>query len=61
MFSVILLGQMWVSVVTDLLRAKRNQLQITKVGDVRLKLTKMEPRIKQICNQHQAQSSHLTI
>ena len=43
------------------MRAKRNQPQITKVRDLRLKLTKMETQIKQLCNQHQAQSSHLTM
>jgi len=57
-FSVILFGRMRVSVVTDLLRAKKNQLEITKRGGLRLKLTALQPRIKQICNQHQAQSSH---
>ena len=46
------------SVVVDLLNAERNQLEITKRGDLRLKLTKLEPGIKHICNQHQAQSSH---
>ena len=46
------------SVVAELLQAKRNQLEINKRGDLRLKLTKLEPRIKQMCNQHQAQSSH---
>jgi len=44
--------------VVELLRAKRNQLENCKDVDLRLKLTKLEPRIKQICNQHQAQSSH---
>jgi len=29
-FFVILFGRMWVSVVADLLRAKRNQLETTK-------------------------------
>jgi len=46
------------SVVADLLRVKINQLEITKRCDLRLKLPKVEPRIGQICNQHQAQSSH---
>ena len=46
------------SVVADLLHAKRNQLEITKLGDLRLKLTKLEPRIKQLCSQHHAQGSH---
>jgi len=48
--SVILIVKCGVSVVTDLLRAERNQLQTMKVGDLRLKLTTMEPPIKQICN-----------
>jgi len=63
-FSVIFFGRMWgYSVVADLLRAKRNQLEITKRGDgaLRLKLTKMEPRIKQTCNKDQVQRSHLTM
>jgi len=42
-----------VSVVADLLRAKRNQLDITKRGYLRLKRAKIEPRIKQIFNQDQ--------
>ena len=46
------------SVVADLLHAKRNQLEITKRGDLRLKLAKLEPRIKHLCSQHQAQGSH---
>jgi len=46
------------SVVVELLHAKRNQLETSKRGDLRSKLTKLEPRIKQICKQHQAQSSH---
>ena len=46
------------SVVTDLLQAKRNRLEITKRGDLRLKLTKLVPRIKQICSQRQGQGSH---
>ena len=34
----------------ELLRAKRNQLEKCKRVDLRLKLTKLEPRIKQTCN-----------
>ena len=44
------------STVVDLLHAKRNQLEIVEKGDLMLKLTKLEPHIKQICNQHQAQT-----
>ena len=46
------------SAVDDLLQAKRNRLEITKRGDLRLKLTKLSPRIKDICRMHQAQGSH---
>jgi len=49
------------SVFADWLRGKRNQLEINKSGDLRLKLTKVEPGIKLICNQHQAHSSHLAM
>ena len=46
---------MWLySTVVYSLHAKRNQLEITKKGDLMVKLTKLEPRIKQIYNQHQA-------
>ena len=46
------------SAVADLLHAKRNRLEITKRGDLRLKLTKLSPRIKDICRMRQAQGSH---
>ena len=36
------------SVVADLLNAESNQLEIITRGDLRLKLTKLEPRIKHI-------------
>ena len=39
-------------------KAKRNRLEITKRGDLRLKLTKLVPQIKQICSQRQGQGSH---
>ena len=42
----------WFSVVVELLRAKRNKLEISKCDNLRLKLTKPEPRIKGICYQH---------
>ena len=34
----------------DLQHAKRNQLEITEHGDLRLKLNNLKPLIKQICN-----------
>ncbi|XP_042229496.1 SCAN domain-containing protein 3-like [Homarus americanus] len=46
------------SAVNDLLLKKRNRLDITKRGDLRLKLTKFLPRIKSLCSRHQAQGSH---
>ena len=46
------------SAVNDLLVNKRNRLVITQRGDLRLKLTKLEPNIKSLCSKHQAQGSH---
>ncbi|CAH1099092.1 unnamed protein product [Psylliodes chrysocephalus] len=46
------------SAITDLLLKKRNRLDISKRGDLRLKLTKLEPNIKSLCSRHQAQGSH---
>jgi len=46
------------SVIVELLRAKGNRLEISKRGHLRLKLTKLEPRIKQTCDQHQTPNSH---
>ena len=46
------------SAVDNLLEAKRNRLEITKRGDLRLKLTKLSPRINDMCRMHQAQASH---
>ena len=37
---------------------KRNQIAIALCGDLRLKITKLKPQIKHICNQHQSQSLH---
>ncbi|XP_029633744.1 SCAN domain-containing protein 3-like [Octopus sinensis] len=37
------------SAVDNLLEAKRNRLEITKRGDLRLKLTKLSPQIKNLC------------
>ncbi|XP_053990033.1 SCAN domain-containing protein 3-like [Hylaeus volcanicus] len=46
------------SAVNDLLIKKRNRLDITQRGDLRLKLSKLEPNIKSLCSKHQAQGSH---
>ncbi len=46
------------SAISDLLLKKRNRLAITKRGDLRLKLSKLVPRIKTLCSKHQAQGSH---
>ena len=46
------------SAVNDLLPKKRNRLDITKRGNLRLKLTKFRPLIKFICSRHQAQGCH---
>lgn len=46
------------SAINDLLSKRRNRLDITHRGDLRLKLTKLEPNIKFLCSQHQAQGSH---
>ena len=46
------------SAVNDLLLKKRNRLDITRRGDLRLKLTKLEPDIKSLCRRHDAQGSH---
>ncbi|GFX26418.1 SCAN domain-containing protein 3 [Trichonephila clavipes] len=40
--------------VNDLLSKKRNQLDITKRGDLRLKLNKLKPNIKYHCRSHEA-------
>ncbi|XP_029641288.1 protein FAM200A-like [Octopus sinensis] len=42
------------SAVDNLLEAKRNRLEITKRGDLRLKLTKLSPQIKTcaVCIRH---------
>ncbi|XP_067137758.1 protein FAM200C-like [Centruroides vittatus] len=46
------------SAVSDLLTKKRNRLDITQRGDLRLKLTKLEPDIKSLCKKHQVHKSH---
>ena len=46
------------SAVDNLLESKRNRLYITKRGDLRLKLTNLSPRVKDMCRLHQAQISH---
>ena len=58
-FASIHLVEYTYSVGTDLLqRSKKNKLEITKCGNLRLKLIKLEPRNNRICSHHQAQSSH---
>ena len=46
------------SSVVDILTKKRNCLDICKRGDLRLKLTKLEPNIISLANSHQPQGSH---
>jgi len=46
------------SAVTNLLTKKRNQLQIVNRGDLRLLLTKIEPRITKLVAAHQVHPSH---
>ena len=46
------------SAVTEILCKKRGSLDITRRGDLRLKLTKLMPDIKSLIRQHQAQGSH---
>ena len=46
------------STITDLLTKKRNRLDITKRGDLRLKLTNLKPEIKKLCKTDQFQMSH---
>ncbi|GFX07941.1 uncharacterized protein TNCV_4162101 [Trichonephila clavipes] len=38
--------------------ARKLRLDITQRGDLRLKLTKLEPNIKSLCSKHQEQGSH---
>ncbi len=40
------------SAITDLLIKKRNRLDVTRRGDLRLKLTSVEPNIKHLCSIH---------
>ena len=53
--SVIAFRCMWMCCI-EYVPAKRNHLEKAKRGDLKLKLTKLEPRIKRLCNHHQAQS-----
>ena len=46
------------SAVNNLVTAKRNRLEITQRGDLRLKLTSLEPQIKKLCSRQMAQFSH---
>lgn len=46
------------SAVNKILTKERNKLDISKRGDIRLKLTKIEPNIEEIMENHQSQGSH---
>lgn len=46
------------SAVTNLLSKKRNRLQISDRGDLRLYLTKIEPNIESLLKKHQVHPSH---
>ena len=46
------------SIVDNLLLKKRNSLDITKRGDLRLKLTGFVRNIEVLCSEHQPQNSH---
>ena len=46
------------SAINDLLLKNRNPLDITRRGDLRFKLTKLESDIKFLCRRHDAQGSH---
>ena len=43
------------SAVTDILTKKRNKLDVFARGDIRLKLTQIQPRIQALASQHQVQ------
>ncbi|GFW47116.1 uncharacterized protein TNCV_55691 [Trichonephila clavipes] len=57
-FSSSYLAECCFRAVNDLLSKKRNLLDITKRGDLRLKLTKLEHDIKSLCRKHDASRSH---
>ena len=59
-FLSLYLAECGFNVINDLLlkKKKKNQLNITQQGDLRLKPTKLEPDIKSLCSKHQAQGSH---
>ena len=46
------------SAVSKLLTKERSRLNVEKKGDLRLYLTKLEPDIEKLAEQHQAQGSH---
>ncbi|XP_029641238.1 uncharacterized protein LOC115216179 [Octopus sinensis] len=58
LFQSSYLAEYGCSAVNDLLLKKRNWLDITKRGDLRLKLTKLVPNIKFLRSRHEAQGSH---
>ncbi|KAG0439031.1 Zinc finger BED domain-containing protein 5 [Dictyocoela muelleri] len=51
-FPTSYLSECGFSAVNDLLVKKRNRLIITQRGDLRLKLTKLSPNIKNLCDMH---------
>lgn len=46
------------STVQEILTKARNKLQICETGDLRLRLTKMQPDVEKLAEEHQAQGSH---
>lgn len=46
------------SVMNDILTKKRSRLDVTKRGDLRLRLTNLNPNIDELAKTHQAQGSH---
>lgn len=46
------------SAVSQLITKKRNRLQITQRGDLRLLLSNIEPRVMELASKHQHQKSH---
>ena len=57
-FPTSYLVEMGFSKVNNLLTNKRNKLNVTSGGDLRLALTKFKPDVENLCRQHQAQPSH---
>ena len=57
-FPTTYLAEQGFSVVTQLLTKQRNRLQIAERGDLRLILSNIEPRIRELACKHQIQPSH---